>query len=97
VDAPDELISRLILGMLNATPPLLIATGYSSIVLVLSMFLQSWTVVVSESPRTRIFPRRWLSIAGAKVQEYWEAALRAVIGVIFFRPGVSQVYARFFL
>lgn len=95
VDAPCELVSHLIWRMLNTSPPLLVETGYSSIVLVSSMFLQPWTVIVSEDPRTRVFPRRWLDVVGAKVQDFWEAALRAVIGVIVFRPGVSQVCTLF--
>jgi oxalate---CoA ligase len=91
VGAPVKLVYLLIRGMLNSSPPLLIETGYSSAVLVSSLFLQPWTVIVSGSPRTRVFPRRWLDVIGVKVPEFWEAALRAVIGVIVFRPGVSQV------
>jgi hypothetical protein len=77
--------------MTDASVPLLFWSGYSSLVLVWSGYLRSWTVLVSESPITRIFPRRWIDIAGLKIFDVWEAALRAVIGVIVFRPGISQV------
>jgi transcription factor C subunit 3 len=41
-----------------------------------------------------MFPRRWLDIKGEKVPDIWQAAIRAVMGTIIFRPGILQV--RFF-
>src|SRR5277367_4712206 len=81
----------LIHQMVNASPPLVFWSGYSTVVLVSFACLQSWSVIVSESPRVQIFPRRWCNMYGVRVDDLWEAALRAVIGVVLFRPGVSQV------
>jgi oxalate---CoA ligase len=75
----------------ESSVPLLFWAGYSTLILVSSAYLKNWTVLVSESPPTRVFPRRWLDISGLKIVDFWEAALRAVIGVIVFRPGISQV------
>jgi hypothetical protein len=75
----------------ESSVPLLFWAGYSTLVLVSSAYLKTWTVLASESPSTRIFPRRWLDISGLKIVDFWEAALRAVMGVIIFRPGISQV------
>ncbi|KAJ3764305.1 hypothetical protein EV360DRAFT_31693 [Lentinula raphanica] len=65
--------------------------GYNHTLLVSAAHAGSWTVLLSESPSIRVFPRRWLDIHGKKVIDVWEAALRAVIGAIVFRPGISQV------
>ncbi|KAJ3882381.1 hypothetical protein F5051DRAFT_500584 [Lentinula edodes] len=64
--------------------------GYNNTLLVSSAHAASWTVALSDSPLIRVFPRRWLDIFGKKVIDVWEAALRAVIGAIVFRPGISQ-------
>jgi len=77
--------------MTESPVALLFWTGYSSIVVVSSAFIKHWTVRVSESPAKRIFPRRWIDISGAIVVDFWESALRAVLGVIIFRPGLTQV------
>lgn len=69
--------------------------GYNNTLLVSSAHAASWTVALSDSPLIRVFPRRWLDIFGKKVIDVWEAALRAVIGAIVFRPGISQVCAHF--
>jgi len=42
----------------------------------------------------RTFPRRWLDLAGKTVPDVWESALKAVVGVVAFRPGVSQTEIR---
>ena len=75
----------------GSSVPLLFWAGYSTLVLVSSAYLKHWTALVSENPPTRIFPRRWLDISGLKIVDFWEAAMRAVMGVIVFRPGISQV------
>ncbi|KAG6814043.1 hypothetical protein H0H92_003893 [Tricholoma furcatifolium] len=51
-------------------------------------------VLVSENPATRILPRRWLDISGRKVVDFWEAAVKAVMGVVVFRPGLTQAELR---
>ncbi|KAF5377206.1 hypothetical protein D9615_006321 [Tricholomella constricta] len=80
--------------MTESSIPMLFWTGYSSLVLVSSAYIKNWTVLVSETPATRTFPRRWFDISGRKVADFWEAALKAVMGVIIFRPGVSQAELR---
>ena len=47
--------------------------------------------VVATKPLLTIFPRRWLDVNGRQIPELWEAACRAVIGIVVFRPGVNQV------
>ncbi|KAJ3853299.1 hypothetical protein EV368DRAFT_39211 [Lentinula lateritia] len=69
--------------------------GYNNTLLVSSAHAASWTVALCDSPSIRIFPRRWLDIFGKKVIDVWKAALRAVIGAIVFRPGISQVCVHF--
>lgn len=75
----------------KTTVPLIYWTGYASLALVSALFIRHWSVKVSESPLVRIFPRRWLDTEGRKVREFWEAALKAVLGLVIFRPGISQV------
>lgn len=74
----------------DAPTPFLFWTGYNNIVIVHSTFLARWTVVVSDDPLTRSHPRRWYDINGCRVPGYWQAALRAVMGVVIFRPGITQ-------
>lgn len=78
----------------ESSVPLLFWAGYSTLVLVSSAYLKNWSVLVSESPPIRHFPRRWLDISGLKIVDFWETALRAVLGVIIFRPGISQAELR---
>lgn len=47
--------------------------------------------VAATKPLLTTFPRRWLDVNGRQVPELWEAACRAVIGIVVFRPGVNQV------
>ncbi|KAF9269944.1 hypothetical protein L218DRAFT_888243 [Marasmius fiardii PR-910] len=89
----DELLP--VIGKLLAEPhPPLYWAGYTTPVLVAPAHLKKWTVVVQESPLMRIFPRRWLSTCGLKTMEVWKAGLRAVIGGIVFRPGISMYELR---
>lgn len=74
--------------------PLIFWTGYASLSLVSALFVKSWSIKISESPVVRIFPRRWLDTQGHQIVEYWQAALRAVLGLVIFRPGISQVGRR---
>ncbi|OBZ79916.1 Transcription factor tau subunit sfc3 [Grifola frondosa] len=89
---PEALIFSAIGRMVDAPIPLAHWTGYTSIVLVSAAHIRPWTVMVSEpeGAKNMIFPRRWLDITGRKMGDVWDAALRAVIGVILLRPGVSQ-------
>jgi oxalate---CoA ligase len=73
---------------------LITLVGHSGLRVVCSRHSEAWVVTVNEEPRINILPRRWLDIRGIKVQETWRAALRAVLGTIVFRPGISQVRDR---
>jgi hypothetical protein len=77
--------------------PLVFWAGYVSPILVSSAHLREWTVVTSETPLIRTFPRRWVDILGSKMTDIWEAALRAVLGTILFRPGITQVSFRVYM
>jgi len=76
----------------KATVPLVYWTGYESLTLVTAPFIKHWSVTISEVPLQRIFPRRWLDTEGRKIAEFWEAALRSVLGLVVSRPGISQVW-----
>lgn len=97
MNGPSERILTLVHRMTDLPSPLLFWTGYTLPVLVSSLYLQAWTVLISEKPRAMIFPRRWFDLAGTKVPDVWESALKAVVGVVVFRPGVSQVRDFFFV
>lgn len=47
--------------------------------------------LLAELPKQRVLPRRWLDINGSVIGGFWQAALRAVIGLIAFRPGITEV------
>lgn len=84
-------IFKLIEKMTKTPVPLMFWTGYISLVLVSAYHLQPWTITINEDPVTRLMPRRWLSVRGTRITDVWEAALRAVVGIIIFRPGITQV------
>ncbi|EGO01685.1 hypothetical protein SERLA73DRAFT_166216 [Serpula lacrymans var. lacrymans S7.3] len=94
LDAPSDLVTAHIDYLTNASPPLIFWTGYSRPVLSASEFVGSWAVVTSDDPRTLVLPRRWLDVHGHQNGDDWKAALRAVIGIIVFRPGISQTDLR---
>ncbi|KZT74913.1 hypothetical protein DAEQUDRAFT_720101 [Daedalea quercina L-15889] len=85
-----------ILGKItNSKIPLAYWTGYTSVVLVATEYIRPWTVCISGVDGTAIVhPRRWLDVSGRKIDGVWVAALRAVTGVIVFRPGVTQAEIR---
>lgn len=89
--APDEVLFGVIRTMADMDTPALFWAEYTPPKLVHSMFLSEWTVATSVEPVKRVFPRRWIDIRGMKMMDLWEAALRAVMGVVLFRPGISQV------
>ncbi|KAI0935940.1 hypothetical protein AcV5_004217 [Taiwanofungus camphoratus] len=78
--------------MTDTALPLAYWTGYTSIVLVSAAYIRPWAVAItdSEGSKAMIFPRRWINIVGRKMSDVWEAAVRAVSGMVLFRPGVSQ-------
>lgn len=91
MSSPAKRIMSIVQRIVKLSIPPLFWTGYSCIVLVSSAHLQAWTVMISEVPRVRIFPRRWFGLLGEKVPDVWQAALQAVVGIVVFRPGISQV------
>lgn len=78
----DKVISRRV--------PLFFWTGYLSITLVSSAYLQTWSLVVPKG-LTMVKPRRWTDINGSQVPEAWEAGLRMIMGMIVSRPAITQV------
>lgn len=86
-------IAAAIDHLTNATIPLAFWSGYTKIVLVSSEFLKAWTapVLLSEGALTQVFPRRWLDINGRELADVLESAHRAVMGVILFKPGITEV------
>ncbi|KAA1468493.1 hypothetical protein DENSPDRAFT_833797 [Dentipellis sp. KUC8613] len=89
-DCDSGSVLHVIEQLLDAPIPLIHFCGYSSLVMVSASFIQPWTIVVSSDPLIRVFPRRWLDISGSKMNDIWEAAMRAVVGTVVFRPGISQ-------
>jgi transcription factor C subunit 3 len=75
----------------ETTVPLVYWTGYASLVIVTTPFIKYWSTTISETPLQRVFPRRWLDSDGRKIREFWKAALKAVLGLVIFRPGISLV------
>lgn len=88
---PRDALFTAVRSITDCSVPVMFWTGYSSLVLVASSHLGPWTVQISTEPMTRIFPRRWIDMTGSKVMDLWEAATRAVMGVLVFHPGVTQV------
>ncbi|KAH6916823.1 hypothetical protein BKA70DRAFT_313865 [Coprinopsis sp. MPI-PUGE-AT-0042] len=70
--------------------PLLHWVGYTSLRLIAAEYASRWTVITSQEPLQRTFPRRWLNIQGEKIGDFWQAALRAVCSLVVFRPGMAQ-------
>lgn|SRR5580698_7382854 len=87
----DHQLFTIVRRLTDGAVPIMFWTGYSAIVLVHSAFLEKWTVIVSECPLTKLHPRRWYDIDGRRIPSCWEAALRSVMGVVIFRPGITQV------
>ncbi|KAG9223138.1 hypothetical protein PLEOSDRAFT_155121 [Pleurotus ostreatus PC15] len=85
----SEYILELVGRMTDALVPLAFWAGYVKPVLVSPRHLKAWSVLVSENPVKRVLPRRWRDMSGHKVTDGWDAALRAVISAIHFRPGLS--------
>lgn len=80
-------------NLTNSDIPLAYWVGYNEVILVSANQLSEWSVDVSNSEEhcVRVFPRRWIDIAGRRIDEVWEAARRALIGVVLQHPGVTQV------
>ncbi|KAJ3559601.1 hypothetical protein NM688_g245 [Phlebia brevispora] len=94
--AERKALATIISHMVGADVPLALWLGYHETVLVSSYHVALWSVVVAENNThcTRILPRRWLDIDGRNMSEVWDAARRAVIGIVLFHPGISQAELR---
>ncbi|KAF7340022.1 B-block-TFIIIC domain-containing protein [Mycena venus] len=90
----NDAVYAAVQSMTECAVPLVFWAGYQSLVLVASSYLRAWTVQISTARMTRIFPRRWIDTTGSKVMDLWEAATRAVMGVLVFHPGVTQTQLR---
>jgi transcription factor C subunit 3 len=75
----------------SAEKPLCYWVGYNHPVLVSWRHVRDWTVSIPSPKPKLIFPRRWINIKGERIEEIWNAALRAVIGTLIIRPGISLV------
>ncbi|KAI0304649.1 hypothetical protein BC826DRAFT_977421 [Russula brevipes] len=100
-DTKEQEVAHRILDMLDEAAlqalTLTVGDGSELVLSALTSLMDStvplvapWTVTISEEPRINVLPRRWLDVRGAKIREVWRAALRAVIGTVVFRPGISQ-------
>ncbi|KAF9478012.1 hypothetical protein BDN70DRAFT_71126 [Pholiota conissans] len=87
-------VAVIIDQMVEASIPQIYWTGYDSLVLISAHVVPKWSVTISKDPLLYVFPRRWLDIRGIKVPDFWQAALRAVMGLVVFRPGISQTEIR---
>ncbi|KAJ7102344.1 hypothetical protein B0H15DRAFT_814236 [Mycena belliarum] len=91
---PRDALFDAVQCLTECSVPPVFWSGYGSLVLVASSHLRTWTVEISTAPLTRVFPRRWIDMSGSKVMDVWDAAARAVIGVLVFHPGVTQAQLR---
>ncbi|CDO70216.1 hypothetical protein BN946_scf184942.g16 [Trametes cinnabarina] len=92
-------VRSVIRRMTDAVVPLAYWTGYAAIVLVAATHIKPWTVTVTgpedAGMQSIVFPHRWLDIYGRKLNDVWDAATRAIVGLILLRPGISQVSVMF--
>ncbi|KAF9243844.1 hypothetical protein BU15DRAFT_86274 [Melanogaster broomeanus] len=90
----QQRILDIVEKMTSTSPPVLFWTCYDTPTLVSSDYCDLWSVILSNEPLTFVFPRRWLDLRGYKLDSAWSAALRAVVGVVFLHPGLSQAELR---
>ncbi|KZT06305.1 uncharacterized protein LAESUDRAFT_726133 [Laetiporus sulphureus 93-53] len=88
--------SAIINRLINASIPLAYWAGYTKIILVSAAHIRPWAVCLSDTDgrSVMLFPRRWIDITGRRINDVWEAALRAVLGIVVFRPGICQAEIR---
>ncbi|KAF9229607.1 hypothetical protein BS17DRAFT_743885 [Gyrodon lividus] len=90
----QQRILEFVQKMTLTSPPILFWTCYNTPTLVASDYCGSWSVTISDEPLTLVSPRRWLDLRGYRLDSAWSAALKAVVGVIFLHPGISQTELR---
>lgn len=76
--------------------PLLYFVGHSVAMAVSAKYIGRKTLELPQVDLsvTKIFPKRWLSMHGTRIDEIWDAALRATIGLVHLKPAISQVRRR---
>ncbi|KAG2057154.1 hypothetical protein BDR06DRAFT_952287 [Suillus hirtellus] len=89
-----DVVMDLLQRMSQTFPPLILWAGYSAPAIVSCLHARPWTVEITKEPKTLALPRRWLDIRGGTIRETWNAILHAVVGIIFFHPGISQTELR---
>lgn len=89
-----DVVMDLLQRMSQTFPPLILWAGYSAPVIVSCLHARPWTVEITKEPKTLALPRRWLDIRGGTIRETWNAALHAVVGIVFFHPGIPQTELR---
>ncbi|KAG1769612.1 hypothetical protein EDD22DRAFT_1048040 [Suillus occidentalis] len=89
-----DVVMDLLQRMSQTSPPLILWAGYSAPVIVSCLYARPWTVEITKEPKTLALPRRWLDIRGGTIRETWNAALHAVVGIVFFHPGIPQTELR---
>lgn len=90
----SDVVMDLLQRMSQTSPPLILWAGYSAPVIVSCLYARPWTVEITKEPKTLALPRRWLDIRGGTIRETWNAALHAVVGIVFFHPGIPQTELR---
>ncbi|EJD04259.1 uncharacterized protein FOMMEDRAFT_106841 [Fomitiporia mediterranea MF3/22] len=96
VAAADGSLASIIHQLHTSRVPRVYVTGYDSTFVVSAKYIGSWTITLpgEDGPLTKVFPRRWLDITGDRISMVWEAGLRAVVGLVHLRPGISQAELR---
>ena len=76
--------------------PLLHIVGYKAPLILSAKYVDQWSVMTKRDGEdlVKIFPRRWLDMWGCRIPEVWKSVLRAIMGELLLRPGISQVRPR---
>lgn len=84
--------TSILLRLSKLDVPLIYFVGYSMAIAVSAKYIgrKVLALPLPNKPTVKIFPRRWLGIQGRRIAEIWEAALRATVGLIHLKPGLSQ-------
>ena len=88
----DDDGTSVLLRLSKLDVPLIYFVGYPMAIAVSAKYIgrETLTLPLPNKPTAKIFPRRWLGIQGKRIAEIWEAALRATVGLIHLKPGLSQ-------
>ncbi|KLO19987.1 hypothetical protein SCHPADRAFT_816815 [Schizopora paradoxa] len=91
---PASQCTAILRALSSLAVPLLYVVGYSTTLFISAAHIDAWTVTLGgeldTSPVAKIFPRRWLDVAGNRVREVWDAAVRSIVALVHSRPGICQ-------